>query len=61
MIGLGLIGVSQDVALVSSILFGLVNLASSLIGGVIWIFDRGVSEASELADESPGFPNRDNS
>jgi uncharacterized protein (TIRG00374 family) len=37
--GLGLIGVSQDVALISAILFGLVSLAASLIGGVIWIFD----------------------
>jgi glycosyltransferase 2 family protein len=38
--GLGLIGVSHDAALISSILFGLVSLAASLIGGVIWIFDN---------------------
>lgn len=37
--GLGLIGVSQDVALISSILFGMINLAASLVGGAIWIFD----------------------
>ena len=38
--GLGLIGVSHDAALISSILFGLASLAASLIGGFIWIFDN---------------------
>jgi glycosyltransferase 2 family protein len=58
--GLGLIGVSQDVALVSSVLFGLASLAASLIGGVLWIFDeRGVKKASESADESYKLPSRD--
>jgi uncharacterized membrane protein YbhN (UPF0104 family) len=37
--GLGLIGVGQDVALISSIMFGLVNLVASLVGGVLWITD----------------------
>jgi glycosyltransferase 2 family protein len=58
--GLGLIGVSQDVALVSSILFGLTSLAASLIGGVIWIFDeRGVKKVSAPADESYKLPSCD--
>jgi glycosyltransferase 2 family protein len=55
--GLGLIGVSRDVALVSSILFGLSSLAASLIGGVIWIFDdRRLKKNAPPADESRGVP-----
>ena len=34
---LGQIGIAQDVALVSSVVFGLINLLASLVGGAIWI------------------------
>lgn len=55
--GLGLIGVSHDAALISSILFGLVSLAASLIGGFIWIFDNiKAKRVSQLTDANCGPP-----
>jgi glycosyltransferase 2 family protein len=55
--GLGLVGVSQDVALISSILFGVINLAASLIGGVIWIFDGPrAGNVSQSTGENDGNP-----
>jgi glycosyltransferase 2 family protein len=53
--GLGLIGVSQDVALISSILFGVINLAASLVGGAIWIFDDlRAKKVSQLTGDDGG-------
>jgi glycosyltransferase 2 family protein len=38
-IGFGLLNVSEDIALAASIVFGLINLLSGLIGGFFWIFE----------------------
>jgi glycosyltransferase 2 family protein len=56
--GLSLIGVSQEVALVSSILFGLINLVACLIGGGIWIFDglRAKSDSHPTGESHGGSP-----
>jgi uncharacterized membrane protein YbhN (UPF0104 family) len=42
-VGFGLLNVPQDLALAASILYGLINLATSLIGGAIWIAEPGLS------------------
>jgi hypothetical protein len=42
-IGFGLLNVPKDAALAASIVFGLVNLAAGLIGGVFWILEPGRS------------------
>ena len=55
--GLGLIGVSHDAALISSILFGLASLAASVIGGLIWVFDNlKAKRVPQLTEEDYGSP-----
>ena len=55
--GLGLIGVSHDAALISSILFGLASLAASVIGGLIWVFDNlKAQRVPQLTEEDYGSP-----
>ncbi len=49
-IAFGALGVSADIAFNSSVVFALVTLAVSLIGGVLWLIDR--REIEELACQS---------
>ncbi len=39
LIGLGIVGVSAGDAVLTSLLYGLVNLFGSLVGGALWLFD----------------------
>ncbi len=49
-VAFGALGVSADIAFNSSLLFGLVILAVSLIGGVLWLFERRQVELKSLVD-----------
>ena len=44
-IGLGVVGVAQGDALLTSLLYGLVNLFGSLVGGALWLFGGSRREA----------------
>ncbi|MFI4987419.1 MAG: YbhN family protein [Alphaproteobacteria bacterium] len=39
LVGLGIVGVSAGDAVLTSLLYGLVNLFGSLVGGALWLFD----------------------
>jgi glycosyltransferase 2 family protein len=46
-LGFGLLNVPEDVALAASIVYGLINLVASLIGGVFWIAEPTRSRQSK--------------
>ncbi len=46
-----LVGVSQDAALALSLFFGVVSLAISLPGGIVWLMMRAGARGVELSDE----------
>jgi len=48
--GLALVGVSEDVALISSVVFGVINLLASLVGGVLWIADASAIKQTPGSD-----------
>ncbi len=53
-IGFGLFNVPEDIALATSIVFGLITLAEGLIGGVFWIFQpAGSRRAAVHLQENP--------
>ncbi len=57
-IGFGLFNVPEDIALATSIVFGLITLAEGLIGGVFWIFQPAASRgrsANEQETSAPGL------
>jgi len=46
-----LVGVSQDAALTLSLFFGVVSLAISLPGGIVWLVMRAGTRGASLSDE----------
>lgn len=46
-----LVGVGHDAALVLSLFFGVVSLAISLPGGIVWLMMRAGARGAELSDE----------